>query len=58
MRFQNGIKSAAAFLRSERGATAIEYGMIAAFIALIIVTAIGLTGTKLLGAYEKVNNLF
>ena len=35
------------FLREESGATAIEYGLIVALIALAIVTAIGGTGNSL-----------
>ncbi len=36
------------FLRDERGATAIEYGLIAAGIALAIVTVVNSVGTALL----------
>ena len=50
--------NAAAFLRSENGATAIEYGMIAAFIVLAIVVGVTMTGGKLLLAYDKVANMF
>ncbi len=32
------------FLRDERGATAIEYALIASLIGLVIVTAVGLVG--------------
>ena len=35
------------FLRDERGATAIEYGLIAALIALVIITGVTAVGTKL-----------
>ena len=35
------------FLKDESGATAIEYGLIAALIAVVIITAIGLIGTNL-----------
>ena len=35
------------FLKDESGATAIEYGLIAALIALVIVTATQLAGTGL-----------
>ncbi|MCG6114373.1 MAG: Flp family type IVb pilin [Mesorhizobium sp.] len=37
----------AKFLKDESGATAIEYGLIAALIALAIVTGAGLLGTAL-----------
>ena len=42
------------FLRDESGATAIEYGLIAALIAVVIVTAVGLVGGKLNGVFNKV----
>ena len=37
----------ARFVRDESGATAIEYGLIAAGIAVAIVTAVGLVGGQL-----------
>ena len=37
-------ESLAAFARCMRGATAVEYGLIAAFIALVIVVSVSLTG--------------
>jgi pilus assembly protein Flp/PilA len=36
-----------AFLQDESGATAIEYGLIAALIAVVIITAVKLVGTNL-----------
>jgi len=36
------------FVRDESGATAIEYGLIAALIAVVIIGAVQLVGTKLL----------
>jgi pilus assembly protein Flp/PilA len=36
-----------AFFRDESGATAIEYGLIAALIAVVIITAVKLVGTNL-----------
>ena len=35
------------FAEDESGATAIEYGLIVALIAVVIITAIGLIGTNL-----------
>lgn len=35
------------FLRDEEGVTAIEYGLIAALIAVVIITAVALIGTNL-----------
>ena len=36
-----------AFLKNESGATAIEYGLIAAGISVVIITAVQLVGTQL-----------
>jgi pilus assembly protein Flp/PilA len=41
------------FLRDESGATAIEYGLIAGFIALAIIAAVGLTGQRLVQLFES-----
>ena len=43
------------FLKDESGATAIEYGLIAALIAVVIVTAVGLVGTKLTTVFTNVS---
>ena len=37
----------ARFLKNEGGATAIEYGLIAALVAVVIITGITAVGTKL-----------
>jgi pilus assembly protein Flp/PilA len=42
------------FVRDESGATAIEYGLIAAGIAVVIITAVQLIGTNLSGTFSKV----
>jgi pilus assembly protein Flp/PilA len=42
------------FLRDERGATAIEYAMIAAGIAVAIVAAVNSLGVSVLGLFEQV----
>jgi pilus assembly protein Flp/PilA len=44
------------FLSDERGATAIEYGLIAAGIALAIITAINQLGTTLNTKFTSVNS--
>ena len=41
------------FLRDESGATAIEYSLIAGFIALAIIAAVGLTGQRLVELFES-----
>ncbi len=43
-----------AFIRNEEGATAIEYGLIAALIAVVIITAVSTVGTNLNIAFERV----
>jgi pilus assembly protein Flp/PilA len=47
------------FLRSEHGATAIEYGMIAALIVVVIVTGISALGQGISDTlYNKLSTLF
>ena len=43
-------------LRAEKGATAIEYGLIAALIAVAAIGAMSSLGTKLGGTFNKVSN--
>ncbi|MBI1330692.1 MAG: Flp family type IVb pilin [Alphaproteobacteria bacterium] len=45
---------AARFFRDESGATAIEYGLIAAGIAVVIIAAVQLVGTNLTGTFNTV----
>ena len=45
-------------LRDESGATAIEYGLIAAGIALAIIAAVGLTGDKLVEMFTRLLTAF
>ena len=45
-----------AFLRDESAATAIEYGLIAAGISILIVAAVNGIGTALSGKFDAVNN--
>ena len=42
------------FLRDESAATAIEYGLIAAGIAVVIIAAVQLVGTNLNGTFGSV----
>ena len=51
MKIINKIKS---FSKSEDGATAIEYGLIAALIAVVIITAVSLIGTNLSATFNEV----
>ena len=43
-----------AFLRDESGATAIEYGLIAALIALVIIGAVTSVGTSLQATFTSI----
>jgi pilus assembly protein Flp/PilA len=43
------------FASDESGATAIEYGLIVALIAVVIITAVTTLGTKLNTAFEAIN---
>jgi pilus assembly protein Flp/PilA len=42
------------FLRDQSGATAIEYGLIASLIALVIIASVTSVGTKMTGTFNKV----
>ena len=43
------------FIRDEEGASAVEYGLLAALIAAVIVTAVSTLGTTLKGTFETIN---
>ncbi len=42
--------------KDESGATAIEYGLIAALISVVIIGAVTTIGTKLQGTFELIGN--
>ena len=42
------------FLRDDSGATAIEYGLIAALIAVVVIGAVTAVGTSLSGTFNTV----
>jgi pilus assembly protein Flp/PilA len=44
------------FLRDESGATAIEYGLLAALIGVAIIVMVKLVATRLNGTFTKVAN--
>ncbi len=44
------------FIENESGATAIEYGLIAALIAVVIITAVTAIGSNLKGTFSNVAN--
>jgi pilus assembly protein Flp/PilA len=45
----------ARFVKDESGATAIEYGLIAAGISIVIITAVNSIGTNLNGKFTAIN---
>ena len=45
------------FLKSDLGATAIEYGLIAALIAVVIIAALQLTGNSLKTVFNNVGGV-
>ena len=47
-------QAARRFAQDESGVTAIEYGLIAALIAVAIITAVSLVGTNLAGTFTYV----
>ena len=47
--------SFARFVKNESGATAIEYGLIAAGIAVAIITAVNAVGTDLSGLFGRIS---
>ena len=42
------------FVRDEEGVTAIEYGLIAALIAVVIITAVTIVGTQLQAVFTTI----
>jgi pilus assembly protein Flp/PilA len=45
-----------AMTKTERGASAVEYGLLVALIAIIIIVAVSLLGTNLSGIFNKTAN--
>ena len=50
------LRFATRFWKNQTGATAIEYGLIAALIALVIITAVTTLGTNLRGKFNNIGN--
>lgn len=44
------------FFRDESGVTAVEYGLIAALIAVVIITAVTTVGTQLNTTFSKIGS--
>ena len=47
---------AKSLIKDESGATAIEYGLIAALIAVVLITAMQTLSTKISGTFTKIGN--
>ncbi|MDT7710976.1 MAG: pilus assembly protein Flp/PilA [Pseudonocardiales bacterium] len=45
-----------AYASKERGASAVEYGLLVALIAIAIIVAVSLLGTNLSGIFDKTAN--
>ncbi|MBA5639939.1 Flp family type IVb pilin [Duganella sp. LX20W] len=50
------MKAIQKFLREEDGVTAIEYGLIAALIAVVIIAAVTVVGTQLNITFNKIGS--
>ena len=50
------MRSFKSFLSNESGATAIEYGLIAALVSVVIITALTTIGTKLTATFTSIGN--
>ncbi len=48
------MKAIKKFIRDEQGVTAIEYGLIAALIAVVIIAAVRIIGTQLSTTFGKI----
>ena len=52
---KKAIQHIGAWMADEEGATAIEYGLLAALIAGVIISTVATLGTKVAGLYTTVN---
>ncbi len=48
------MKTLVKLIKSEEGATAIEYALIAALVSIVAILAMGAVGTKVCGSFSKV----
>jgi pilus assembly protein Flp/PilA len=51
-KFMQGVNR---FIRDEEGVTAIEYGLIAALIAVVIIASVRLVGTELVAVFTAIS---
>lgn len=54
--FEHGLNWLKSFIGDDEGVTAIEYGLIAALIAVVIIAAIGLVGTELNSTFTTIKD--
>ena len=50
------MKNFSRFVKNESGATAIEYGLIAGLIAVVIITAVTAVGSDLTGTFNEISD--
>lgn len=50
------MKMLSKFVKDESGATAIEYGLLAALVAVVLIVALTALGSKLSGTFNNVSN--
>ena len=53
---KNLIETTKRFMQDEEGATAVEYGIMVALIAAVIIAAVRILGTSTQGSFETVND--
>ena len=58
VRLQTWFVSAKDRAREERGATAVEYGLLVALIAAVIILVVGVLGSKVSNAFESANAIY
>ena len=56
MLMNKALKAVQRFAREERGATAIEYGLIAAAISIAIIVVVGTVGDELFATFTDIAN--
>jgi pilus assembly protein Flp/PilA len=55
--WENFMSGIAAFLKDESGATAIEYGLLAAGISVVILTTLNTVGSSLNSKFDQISGL-
>ena len=53
---KNALRLTRRFLKDETAATAIEYGLIVAFIAVVIISSVKNLGTRISNKFTTINN--